>query len=228
MANDMMMLTSKEQVEALRAHCDRIARSGLVPDHFAKNPAAIYTAISMAKALGEVPETLMQEIFFIGGKAGLTAKYMLSRMQRTKAIRGTVRYHVEGNGQTLSVRASAVDAETGDTIEGPAATMEMATAEGWTKNPKYKSMPEVMLRNRAVTFLARYHYPNALMGFLTVDEAEDIAHASGAIVVDSAPRVASGGFLAAVTGGDSPATEVSSDPNADLADEAAKIDRGEA
>lgn len=200
MANDMLMITSKEQIAALRDHCDRIARSGLVPDHFAKNPAAIYTAISMAKALGEVPETLMQEIFFIGGRAGLSAKYMLSRLQRTNAIKGTVRYVVDGKGPTLSVRAVAIDFVTGDTIEGPAATMEMATAEGWTKNPKYKSMPEVMLRKRAVTFLARDHYPGALMGFLTAEETEDIAHATGSVRVDAA-RVATGGFLEAAVGG---------------------------
>lgn len=223
MANDMMMLTSKEQLAALRDHCDRIARSGLVPDHFAKNPAAIYTAISMAKALGEVPETLMQEIFFISGRAGLTAKYMLSRLQRTKAIKGTVRYVVTGDGKTLSVRAVATDAETGDAIEGPAATMAMAEAEGWTKNPKYKSMPEVMLRKRAVTFLARDHYPGALMGFLTVDEAEDMAHATGAIHVD-VPRTAPGGFLEAAVSSSTP--EVEAMPDADLHAAAASVDRG--
>jgi hypothetical protein len=223
MANDMMMLTSKEQLAALRDHCDRIARSGLVPDHFAKNPAAIYTAISMAKALGEVPETLMQEIFFISGRAGLTAKYMLSRLQRTKAIKGTVRYVVTGDGKTLSVRAVATDAETGDAIEGPAATMAMAEAEGWTKNPKYKSMHEVMLRKRAVTFLARDHYPGALMGFLTVDEAEDMAHATGAIHVD-VPRTAPGGFLEAAVSSSTP--EVEAMPDADLHAAAAEVDRG--
>jgi hypothetical protein len=178
---DLTLLT-KDQTQALREHCERIARSGLVPDHFAKNPAAIYTAISMAKALGEVPETLMQHIYFVAGRAGLSAAYMLSRLQRTGAIKGTVRYQVEGEGRALSVRAV-----------GPAATMAMAEAEGWAKNPKYRSMPEVMLRKRAIAFLARDHYPGALMGFLTVDEAEDIGHsrvvahaASGTIATSNA------------------------------------------
>lgn len=234
MANDITALAmSKEQITALREHCDRIARSGLVPDHFAKNPAAIYTAISMARALGEVPETLMQEIYFISGKAGLTAKYMLSRMQRTKAIKGTVRYVIEGKGPTLSVRAVATDAETGDSIEGPAATMEMAVAETWVKNPKYKSMPEVMLRNRALTFLARYHYPNSLMGFLTVNEVEDIAYAKGTIRAyqPGHASIEGGGAIAALNAEIVPhdvELEQSNDPTpADLARLEA-IDRGEA
>jgi hypothetical protein len=198
MANDMMML-GKDQIEALQGHCTRIAKSGLVPEHFAKNPAAIYTAISMAKALGEVPETLMQEIFFIGGRAGLSAKYMLSRLQRTGAIKGTVRYLVRGEGRGLAVRAVAIDGETGVEVTGPEVSMAMAEAEGWTKNPKYKSMPEVMLRKRAVTFLARDHYPGALMGFLTVDEAEDVAVSRGAFRTTAVRGESPSGFLAAAS-----------------------------
>lgn len=190
-----LVSTNKEEIEALRAHCERIARSGLVPDHFSKNPAAIYTAISMARALGEVPETLMQHIYFVSGRAGLSAAYMLSRLQRTHAIRGTVRYVREGSGDALSVRAVATDYETGETVEGPAATMAMAVAEGWSKNSKYKSMPEVMLRKRAVAFLARDHYPGALMGFLTHEEAEDVAHVRASIR-SAEPR--DGSFLSAV------------------------------
>lgn len=193
-----LVTANKEELAALEQHCVRIAKSGLVPEHFTKNPAAIYTAISMAKALGEVPETLMQNIFFIGGRAGLTAAYMLSRLQRTGAIRGTVRYIVEGRGTpNLSVRAVATDAQTGDDVEGPEVSLNMAKAEGWTKNPKYGSMPEVMLRKRAIAFLARDHYPGALMGFLTVEEAEDISGPRTIrATVTSAP---SGGFLEAVS-----------------------------
>lgn len=192
-----LVSTNKDDVEAIKAHCERIARSGLVPEHFQKNPSAVYTAISMAKALGEVPETLMQHIYFVSGRAGLSSAYMLSRLQRTKAIKGTVRYIVEGADESLSVRAVAIDAETGESVEGPAATMAMAVAEGWTSNKKYRSMPEVMLRKRAIAFLARDHYPGALMGFLTVEEAEDIHHAGR---IQSRPAAASGGFLAAATG----------------------------
>lgn len=227
MANDMMML-GKDQIEALQGHCSRIAKSGLVPEHFAKNPAAIYTAISMAKALGEVPETLMQEIFFIGGRAGLTAKYMLSRLQRTHAIKGTVRYQVRGEGKGLAVRAVVIDAETNAEVIGPEVSMAMAEAEGWTKNSKYRSMPEVMLRKRAITFLARDHYPGALMGFLTVDEVEDVAISRGAFRTSAARGESPSGFLAAATSSsvDAETGEViDAEPTPE---ELAAVDRGEA
>lgn len=175
MTNALAIATmDKAQIEALKEHCKRICASGLVPDHFAKNPAAVYTAIDMARVLGEEPVTFMQHVFFIGGKAGMTAQYMNSRMRRRHVIKGTVDYRMKGEGPTLAIRAVVEDAETGKEICGPEVSMAMAKAEGWTKNAKYQSMPEVMLRARAITFLVRSHYPDVLMGFLTTEELEDM------------------------------------------------------
>jgi len=174
MSNTLAIATMGEaEINALKAHCQRIAASGLVPDHFAKNPAAVYTAIDMARVLGEEPVTFMQSVFFIGGKAGMTAAYMLSRMRRRGVITGTVEYDETGSGADARCRAIVIDAVTKRPINGPWVSMAMAKAEGWTKNAKYTSMPEVMLRKRAITFLTRDHYPDVLMGFLTTDELED-------------------------------------------------------
>jgi hypothetical protein len=163
----------KDQITAIKQHCMRIAKSGLVPAHFAGNPEAIYTAIDMARVLGEEPVTFMQHVFFIGGKAGMSAAYMLSRMRRRGVIEGTVEYEEEGKGPELRMRARVVDAVTKRVIAGPWVSMAMAKAEGWTKNAKYSSMPDVMLRSRSITFLVRGHYPDVLMGFLTTEELED-------------------------------------------------------
>jgi hypothetical protein len=172
----------KEEIDAIKAHCLRIAKSGLVPDHFKNSPEAIYTAIDMARVLGEEPVTFMQNVFFISGKAGMTAAYMNSRMRRRHVIKGTVRYVKTGSGADLAIRAVVRDAETDEMVEGPEVSMAMAKAEGWTKNAKYQSMPEVMLRARAITFLVRSHYPDVLMGFLTTEELEDMQPVRGHVV----------------------------------------------
>lgn len=174
MSMNGIMVRSADQIAAVKAECERIARSGLVPEHFQKNPTSIAVAIDMARALGEEPVLLMRGIYFIGGRAGFLAEFMLTRLRRMGAIKGTVRYVVEGAGDSLSVRAWVTDAETSDRVDGPTVSMEMAKAEGWTKNPKYKSMPESMLRKRAITFLVRDHYPDVLGGFPTTDELEDV------------------------------------------------------
>lgn len=179
--SESIALLDASKIQQLQDHAKIIAKSGLVPDHFSRNAQAIYTALDMARALKEEPVTFMQNVYFVGGRAGMYAQYMLSRLRRSGAIRGTVRYHVEGKGDSLAVTCSAVDAETGEEIFGPTVSMAMANAEGWSKNLKYRSMPEVMLRKRAVTFLVREHYPDVLMGFSTVEELEDMAHSSRAV-----------------------------------------------
>ena len=52
--------------------------------------------------------------------------------------------------------------------------MKMARLEGWTRNSKYTSMPEVMLRNRAATFFGRQFIPDLLLGVQTSEEVVDI------------------------------------------------------
>ena len=52
--------------------------------------------------------------------------------------------------------------------------MKMARQEGWTKNSKYQSMPELMLRNRAATFFGRQYIPDLLLGVQTSEEVVDI------------------------------------------------------
>jgi hypothetical protein len=58
------------------------------------------------------------------------------------------------------------------------ATMEMAEADGWTKNPKYRSMPEHMLRWRAAAMLVRLYVPEVLLGFYTTEEVETFTTAT--------------------------------------------------
>jgi hypothetical protein len=50
--------------------------------------------------------------------------------------------------------------------------MREAIAEGWTKNNKYKTLPELMLRYRAATLLIRTHVPEVLNGMHMVEEIE--------------------------------------------------------
>ena len=52
--------------------------------------------------------------------------------------------------------------------------MAMAKAEGWTKNPKYKTMGAYMLRLRSSVLLIRTTCPEVLLGMQTADEVEDV------------------------------------------------------
>jgi hypothetical protein len=65
--------------------------------------------------------------------------------------------------------------------------MAMAEAEGWTKNPKYRTMPDQMLRYRSATMLIRLFAPEVMMG-LPVAEEIDVVQARGpASAIDITP-----------------------------------------
>jgi hypothetical protein len=103
-----------------------------------------------------------------------------------------VRYDIEDTEKDgLTVRASCVDEATGDEIVGPAASMRMATDDGWVKNKKYASMPEIMLRNRALAFLVRYQYPDILAGLPTADELQDVQAAVSVVPAERTGALAS-------------------------------------
>lgn len=162
-------------------HGQRVAKlfatSELVPPHLRGKTADCFIALYMAKRLNEDPLTVMQNIHFISGKAGWNASYMIGRANRSGAFRDPITWETVGAGDNMAVTAKAVLAN-GTEVDATA-SMEMARAEGWVKNAKYKSMPEHMLRYRSATFLIRLYAPEVMMGFPAADENEDVAAARG-------------------------------------------------
>jgi hypothetical protein len=81
-----------------------------------------------------------------------------------------------GAGEKLAVTAHATLAVTGDAIE-VTCDMAMAMAEGWTRNAKYKSMPEHMLRWRSAAMLIRLYAPEVMLGMPVIEELETLPEA---------------------------------------------------
>jgi hypothetical protein len=78
--------------------------------------------------------------------------------------------------KNLACRAVAKDLSSGESIEGPWITLEMAVAEGWfhRNGSKWPTMEDSMLRYRAASFFGRLYAPEIGMGMKTADEVEDI------------------------------------------------------
>jgi hypothetical protein len=74
--------------------------------------------------------------------------------------------------QDFSFVASAKDIRSGETLTGPAVTVEMAVREGWyTKNDsKWPTMTDLMGRYRAAAFFVRTFAPELAMGMKTTEE----------------------------------------------------------
>jgi hypothetical protein len=167
-----------EKFSLMQRQAQLFASSPLIPAHLrAGSPqqamANCYIAMTIADKMGEDRMTVMQNIHVVHGAAGFKASYMIARANASGKFRDTIDWEVTGKGRDLSVTAFATLASTGRRVEFTV-DMAMAEAEGWTKNPKYKSLPELMLRYRSGTFLVRLYAPEVMLGYQTAEEVEDV------------------------------------------------------
>lgn len=174
------LLMDPVRLERTLVLAERLALSPLIPQHL-RGPKDIAVAnfvlcMNIAERLKEDPIAVMQSIFFVNGTPGWKASYMISRANQSGVFKGPIRWRSTGEGVDLEVTAYAKMADDGEVVEIKV-SMNMAKLEGWTKNTKYASMPEQMLRYRAATFLIRLYCPEVMLGYQTVEEIEDISAA---------------------------------------------------
>jgi hypothetical protein len=187
-----------EKFALMQRQAALFASSPLIPQHLRQGTpqqamANCYIAMTIADRMGEDRMTVMQNIHIVHGTAGFKAQYMIARANASGVFRDGIDWEVTGKGKDLSVTAYATLASTGRRVE-ITVDMAMAEAEGWTKNSKYRTMPEIMLRYRSGTFLVRMYAPQVMLGYQTVEEHEDLAAAhmpateplSGAMLLEQA------------------------------------------
>jgi hypothetical protein len=136
----------------------------------------------MAQARNEHPLALAQHVYFVGGRAGYAATYLIAQANMSGRFVGPITWEMAGAGKDLAVTASATLKATGQ-IVSCSASMAMATAEGWAKNAKYQTMPQQMLSYRSATMLIRLYAPEVIMAGGGLPPVEEIEPLSGAAVV---------------------------------------------
>ena len=153
-----------------------IAKSDIIPVHYRNKPENIFIAMQSAYRMNMDPMMVMQNTYMIGGKLGMNSAFAISLANNCGLFESGIKYRLEGDMQELRVTAYANLKNNSEEISFTIG-MKEAMAEGWTKNPKYKSLPELMLRYRAATLLIRTHVPEALNGMHTVEELQDVNYA---------------------------------------------------
>jgi hypothetical protein len=156
-------------------HLWRVAKafslSGMVPEAYQGKPEACLVALMYAQQLGEHPMLLFQEMGVYKGKPITSTKFAIARANNSGILRGPITWQSQGTGPALEVIASAVLRETGEVITAKA-SMKEAIADGWTRNAKYQSIPEQMLRWRSASRLINLYFPEVLFGMGVREEAE--------------------------------------------------------
>lgn len=173
--------------EEMWKYAQALARADIIPKTFQNKPANCFVAMDMAQRLGVGVMEVMQNTYVVHGTPGFSAKYAIGMANKSGVFKGPICFEETGKGDNLSVTAFGIVRETGQRVDFTA-DMAMARAEKWTSNPKYKTMPGLMLRYRAATLLIRTTCPEVLLGMQTAEEVEDV-HAARTIeatpVVDS-------------------------------------------
>lgn len=187
--NEVAVIPTDRQsnFEVMQREARLFSASPLIPQHLRAGGeqqalANCYIALKMAKTMGEDPLVVLQNIHVVNGKAGFATQYMIARANASGVFKGRINWRVDkGDNSNLAVTAYATLADTGEVVEFTA-DMAMAQAESWTKNAKYKTMPEVMLRYRSAAFLIRFYAPDVMLGYHTSEEVEDVAFAAGPVI----------------------------------------------
>ena len=164
-----------DSFEFAQRQAKSLCQSQLVPTQYQGQQGLpnCLVALEMSKRMNLSPLTVMQNLNVIHGKPTWSAQFITSNIIGCGRFTN-FDYLVKGQGETLEVQCVATRLEDNKQVKGSAVSMRMARQEGWTKNSKYSSMPELMLRNRAATFFGRQYIPDLLLGVQTSEEVVDI------------------------------------------------------
>jgi len=189
-SSDLAFLHDTEAFEHTWRVAKAFSQSGMVPAAYQGKPEACMVALMYAAQLGENPMLVFQEMAPIKGRPTTSARFAIARANKSGLLRGTISWSSKGSGEGLEVTASAVLAATGETISVPVSMAE-AKADGWAQNPKYRSIPEQMLRWRSATRLINLYLPEVLFGLAVREEmqvervnVQEVASTSGTELVD--------------------------------------------
>lgn len=154
-----------------------LAGSDLIPQHFRGKKENCLIALNMAQRMQADPLMVMQNLVIVHGNPTFEAKFAIACFNATGKY-SPIRYREVGERgkDSWGYIAYAIEKSTGEVCEGPMVTIGTAKAEGWfNQNPKWKNIPDLMLRYRAASWFIRTTDPGVMMGFQTKEEAEDFA-----------------------------------------------------
>ncbi|WP_236185038.1 recombinase RecT [Pseudomonas protegens] len=162
-------------------------------------------ALNMAQRMGADPLMVMQNLYVIEGRPSWSSQFIIASINSCGRF-SPLRFDISEPGKSEEIgyaatfwkdgkkvteqrkakikhqtcRAWVIEKETGDRLDGPLVSIQMAIDEGWlTKNgSKWLTMPEIMLRYRAASLLGRLYAPELLMGLQSREEVEDFIEAT--------------------------------------------------
>ena len=175
--NEVTIYWAKEQFDLDQRKAKVYACSTLVPKQYQGNIGNCIVALNMAKRMNCDEMMIMQNLAIVNGTPSFEAKFAIACFNATGKYTA-IKYKIVGEEgkDSYGMQAYAIEKATGELVEGPTITIAMAKAEGWyNQNPKWKNIPDLMLRYRAASWFIRTTDPGVMMGFQTREEVEDVS-----------------------------------------------------
>lgn len=166
---------SKDSFELGQRMARVFSESTLVPKQYQQNLGNCMIALNMANRMKSDPLMVMQNLAIVHNTPSFEAKFAIACFNATGKY-SAIKYRETGERgkDSWGMIAYAIEKSTGEVCEGPEITIGMAKAEGWyAQNPKWKNVPDLMLRYRAASWFIRTTDPGVMMGFQTREEVED-------------------------------------------------------
>lgn len=163
--------SSIQSFESAQRIAASLADSALVPNQYrgqAGLPNCI-VAIEIANRMGMSPFQVMQNLNVIHGRPSWSSQFIIGLVQGCGRFEGFTYTETADSCQCFATLKT-----TGEQVSGPKITLDMAKKEGWTKNTKWSTMPQTMLRYRAASAFGRFHIPDLILGIQSVEENEVI------------------------------------------------------
>lgn len=170
------VFSNAENFELAQRVAKSLASSSLVPREYQNNIPNTLIALEMASRIGASPLMVMQHLYIVHGKPSWSSSFLISAINTCGRFE-PLRFEINGSGENLSCIAWTVD-KSGNRLESPKITFEMAKKEGWVQKngSKWQTMPELMIRYRAAAFFSRLYCPEITMGMQTAEEVIDVTY----------------------------------------------------
>jgi hypothetical protein len=176
--------TDSQETFSLQAfdHAQRVAKalssSTMIPKDYQNNIPNTLVALEMAHRIGASPLMVMQNLHIIQGRPSWSSAFIIAALNASGRFTA-----LKYKATDKSCKAYATEKATGELLEGPTVTLDMAKAEGWLtkQGSKWQTMPELMLRYRAAAFFGRLYAPEIMMGMHAVEEISDVQEAPEAV-----------------------------------------------
>lgn len=176
-STDLAVFSTIEGFETGQRMAQALSSSNIVPQNFQgqQNLGSCLIALDLAARMGVNPLVLMRGLYVVHGTPSFSGQFVIALVNSSGLYKSKLKFEQVGEvGQpSFGYRAYAYDWD-GDKVYGPAVTMKMAVDEGWVaKNPKWRTMPDLMLRYRCGAFFQRTNAPELTFGIPTREEVED-------------------------------------------------------